>query len=89
MVINNAGIYKITYVNDRTFYIGSSLNIRKRWKEHENDFKAQRHGNKRLQNIFNKYGMNVFKFEVVAVLPKDKSLLWETEQRAIDVLNPG
>ena len=56
-------IYIITNINNGKFYIGSTLNIEKRFKEHFNRLQNKNHINKYLQNSFNKHGIESFKFE--------------------------
>ena len=58
------GIYKITNNINNKFYIGSSKNITKRFKEHKWRLKNNKHPNNKLQNSWNKYGEENFKFEV-------------------------
>lgn len=43
------GIYRITNLPTGRFYIGSAVNVERRWKRHVYDFKAQRHHNSKLQ----------------------------------------
>jgi group I intron endonuclease len=59
------GIYKI--VNNKTdkFYIGSSIDIEKRWKTHINDLNKNKHHCIPLQRAWNKYGINSFSFEII------------------------
>lgn len=59
------GIYKITNnVNNKT-YIGSSKNINKRWCEHKNALKHNKHVNKYLQDDYNLYGEDSFTYDVI------------------------
>ena len=58
-----SGIYKIT-INDYYVYIGQSMDIKLRWKQHLNQLKQNKHCNKKLQNVFNKYP-NLIKFEII------------------------
>lgn len=57
------GIYKII-INDYYIYIGQSIDIEKRWNGHLNELKRNKHYNKKLQNVFNKYP-NTIKFEII------------------------
>ena len=60
------GIYKIENVINNKKYIGStnkSFELRK--KQHFNALKNNRHENPKLQNAFNKYGIDFFKFEII------------------------
>jgi group I intron endonuclease len=62
------GIYKIVNQINGNFYVGSSKNIRRRWKEHLQKLKSNNHQNILLQRSWNKYGENNFRFEIHAVL---------------------
>jgi group I intron endonuclease len=59
-----SGVYKIICINNK-FYIGSSININKRLKEHVGLLKNDRHKNKYLQNAWNRYGEQNFRFEII------------------------
>jgi len=60
-----AGIYKITNTINNKCYIGSSVNIRKRCREHILKLLSKTHSNSYLQNSFCKYGECSFNFEVL------------------------
>lgn len=57
------GIYKIT-INDYYIYIGQSMDIEGRWKQHLSELKQNKHYNKKLQNVYNKHSDNI-KFEII------------------------
>ena len=59
------GIYIITNMTNKKQYIGSSTDIRIRWRNHLKDFKNNKHKNIAMQNDYNIYGKDVFKFEVL------------------------
>ena len=59
------GVYRILNCVNGKFYIGSSINIEKRWNDHKYALANNTHNNKHLQNAWNKYGENNFKFEVL------------------------
>lgn len=80
------GIYKITAIHSGEFYIGSSNDIRVRWNRHKCDLRKNIHGNKHLQNIYNKYGKDCFVFEIIELTTKD--MLIQTEQKYLDNLKP-
>ncbi len=60
-----SGIYKITNNINNKFYIGSASNFIKRWYRHKNRLKNNKHDNAYMQNAWNKYGEEAFKFEVL------------------------
>lgn len=59
------GIYKIICIKNNKFYIGSGVNIDKRLKSHIGLLKRNKHENKYLQNCWNKYGEQNFRFEII------------------------
>jgi len=81
------GVYKIENLINGKVYIGSSIDIYKRWKYHISDFKANRHCNKYFQSAWNKYGKNNFEFSIVEKID-DENILFEREQYWLDLLNP-
>lgn len=61
----NTGIYKIINLIDGKYYVGSSTNIYKRWKEHIRLLNNNQHHNDHLQYAWNKYGKKSFNFVIV------------------------
>jgi len=59
-----SGIYRITCAVTRKIYIGSAMNLRKRWKDHSFYLQRNEHHNPKLQAAWNKYGPDAFTFEV-------------------------
>jgi group I intron endonuclease len=82
-----SGIYKITNIKNNKFYIGSAINISRRWYEHKNNLKYNRHCNRILQNSFNKYGYENFIYEVLEYVDDINNLILR-EQYWFDLLNP-
>lgn len=59
------GIYKIENILNGMKYIGQSINVPHRLKEHKRDLKYGRSHNDHLQKSHNKYGIENFTFEVI------------------------
>lgn len=76
------GIYKITNKNNGKSYFGSSKNIETRWLTHKNQLKNGIHHNIHLQRTWDKYGEDIFVFEIVEEC--DINILLETEQKYLD-----
>jgi len=57
---NKSGIYKIINIINNRLYIGSSVNIRRRWLEHKRLLSKGKHENNLLQNSWDKHGENCF-----------------------------
>lgn len=77
-----AGIYEIKNTVNGKRYVGSSIHIEKRFKEHLRDLKSKTHHSQALQNAWNFHGENSFSFNVLAKL--EASEIKSTEQRLID-----
>lgn len=73
----NCGIYKIEHVASGKVYIGSAVNIKRRWVEHKRRLKVQTHVNVKLQNAYDKYGLEDFSFEVVISCEPENLVLYE------------
>ena len=82
----NSGIYTITYTKTNDFYVGSAKDFSKRFSSHKHSLINNTHHCSRLQNIFNKHGMDVLVFkEIEACKPEQ---LLEREQYYLDTLKP-
>jgi len=81
--MGNIGIYKITNKLNKKIYIGSSMNIKARISKHKSQLRNNKHKNSHLQNSWNKYGEDNFKFEVVETVDSFELLL-EREQFYLD-----
>jgi group I intron endonuclease len=79
-----AGVYEIQNSVTGYCYIGSSVNMSKRYIRHISDLKRQVHVNPYLQNAWNKYGENAFVFR--AILRCDKSMTTIYEQKCLDTM---
>ena len=67
------GIYKITNTINNKVYIGQSIDIAKRWREHKRRaFVQNKEYNKYLYNAFRKYGLENFSFEIIKECPREQ-----------------
>jgi len=80
----NSGIYKITNTKNGKFYIGSSVNIQKRWNAHKRALRKNKHENILLQRSWNKYGEEYFQFEII----EETNDVLLQEQHYLDELKP-
>jgi group I intron endonuclease len=55
-------IYRILNTVNLKNYVGSTIRLEKRWREHRNDLVRGTHGNTYLQMSWNKYGEENFEF---------------------------
>jgi len=81
---NKSGVYRITNTINGKIYIGSAKRFKQRASEHISSLKNNKHQNKHLQASFNKYGTDAFLFEVIEVVPGEKSARAMREQEFID-----
>lgn len=73
-----SGIYKIENLINGKIYVGKTLHLNKRFKEHLWELKKGNHFNRYLQNSWNKYGEENFKFSILEEV-SNKDLLYEKE----------
>lgn len=80
------GVYKITNIANGKIYIGSSKDIKDRWYQHTSKLNSKNHGNIHLQNAWNKYGGEKFKFEIIEECAPE--FQFEREQFYLNTLSP-
>ena len=81
------GVYKIESPSGN-FYIGSSVNLKRRFAQHKRDLRRGTHINLALQNTANKYGVDNLVFSVIACV-LDGNNIRDVEQIIIDDLLPS
>lgn len=59
------GIYKIENLVNGKIYVGQSIDIERRWKQHSQELRSNRHFNYHLQNSWNKHGGDNFLFDIL------------------------
>lgn len=79
---SNCGVYKIVNKANGKVYIGSSRDLKKRFRSHKSMLKCGTHYNIHLQRAFEKYGEKSFSFKVVEYTNEEQR--WEREQQLID-----
>jgi group I intron endonuclease len=60
-----SGIYEILNKTNGHRYVGSAVNLKRRWRAHKRRLFGGTHENEHLQNAWNKYGADTFGFEVL------------------------
>ena len=81
----NSGIYIIKNIVNGKIYIGSSVNVFKRWTQHRYKLNKGNHANKHLQRAWNKYGISEFEFSILELINNpNKEILIELEQKYLD-----
>ena len=82
-----SGVYKITNTITGDFYIGSSKNVKSRWRSHKVPSTWERFPNNPLYLNMKKYGIDKFEFEILEEVEIDR--LKEKEQWFIETLKPA
>ena len=80
-----SGVYKIVNKITGDFYIGSSVNIMRRWRDHRNPAAWKQRPNSKLYKDMAQYGKNNFTFEII----EKTDSLREREQYWIEQLKPS
>ena len=63
------GIYTITHIESGKVYVGLSVDIKSRWKQHRSFVKTNRRS--AIYSAIRKYGLHAFRFEVVEECSQD------------------
>ena len=71
---NKSGVYIIWNSLNQRFYIGSSHNMRNRFKQHLSGLFRGQHSNKAFQECFNAHGLKAFEFAVLENVTDGRSL---------------
>ena len=81
-----SAVYKIVNTVTGDFYVGSSKNVKKRWAAHKEPSRWERCPSNQLYSDFQKYGVENFRFQILApVMPE---CLTQVEQEFIEMLQP-
>jgi group I intron endonuclease len=79
-----SGVYRIACSASGAVYIGSSVNLPKRFSIHRLHLRRGTHPNLRLQRAWVKYGEEAFSFTVLELTSPDKGTLLRVEQHHLD-----
>jgi len=81
-----SGVYIITNTVNGNRYIGSSVDIHRRWWQHRSQLCKGTHGNQILQRAWDKYGESSFEFSILLLCSETDTLL--NEQQCLDTFHP-
>jgi len=84
--LTKAGVYQIRNAVDGKTYVGSAINLRKRFNDHRSLLKRDRHHCQHLQRAWKKHGEACFSFEPLLFCRPNDVLFFE--QRALLALCP-
>jgi group I intron endonuclease len=83
----NSGIYTITCLVNEKIYLGFAKNFTIREDKHFRMLKNDKHTNEHLQNAYNLYGKENFKFEILEYYPNEGFILPSMEHYWAGLLN--
>lgn len=79
-----AGIYAIVHIDSGRRYVGSAMDVRRRWWTHQNRLRRGRHDCHHLQRAWRKYGEAAFRIEVIELCLEEPTVLAAREQHWLD-----
>jgi len=71
------GVYAILNKKNGNQYIGSAVNIAKRWHAHRCTLRKGKHKNRQLQAAWNLDGEGSFDFRIITLCSEGELLVWE------------
>lgn len=81
--LSRKGVYKIVNTKNKKIYIGSTTDsFKRRLRTHINKLRINKHPNSHLQSSWNKYGEDVFEFQILECLENNDSI-FDLEQKYI------
>jgi group I intron endonuclease len=83
-----SGIYSIHNLLNGKRYIGSSINVKKRWEAHRDQLKRKIHHSILLQRAWDKYGKEAFEFSILEEVEPIKEKIEFHEQSYLYLFNP-
>jgi group I intron endonuclease len=84
--MSRSGVYAIHCKGNGMVYIGSSVDIESRCKNHFSNLESGNHGNKRLQTAWDEYGADAFDFSIVTECDPKRN--HEVEKETINGYDP-
>ena len=81
-ILRVSGIYAIQNTINKKMYVGSAVNIKRRWDRHRAELRCGIHHSVKLQRAWNKYGKDAFAWMILEEVVKDR--LIEREQHWMD-----
>ena len=84
---SRSGIYKIVLQSGQ-FYVGSALNIHRRFQRHVSYLRRGKHANPKLQAAWQEHKEGGLRLEVLEIVDDPQQLL-SREQHYIDELRPA
>lgn len=81
-----SAVYKITNTVTGEYYVGSSVNVMKRWADHKCPSTWKSKPNSPLYLDMKKYGLDKFRFQIIIAIMSE--CLKQVEQNCIELMKP-
>lgn len=81
-----SAVYQIVNTVTGDIYVGSSKNVKHRWACHKTPSRWKEHPNSPMYKDFQKYGLENFRFQILASVEAEH--LTQVEQEFVEMLNP-
>lgn len=83
-----SGIYQIVSIVDGKTYVGQSIDVHRRKRDHFRDLRNRVHGNVILQKVFHKYGEANLEWKIIDIYIKseEKEAHWLTRREAEEII---
>ena len=84
-----AAVYKIENTKTGQVYIGQTTQYKQRWGNHKSRLRHNKHRNPKLQEDYDKYGLDAFEFKIIKEFPPDTTsdVLLKEEEKMITEYN--
>ena len=83
-----SAIYAIVNTKTSDMYVGSAVDVARRWRRHIHDLRKSIHACKHLQNAYHKYGAAAFDWEIIEPVARKEDLILR-EQVWLDFFRPS
>ena len=87
--MQQTGIYALKYTEQNLIYVGQSIDIKRRYREHIKSMKRDAHTNHRVQKAYNEFGIPELEILQLCSLVElnNKEILWTSKLNSLDSLN--
>jgi group I intron endonuclease len=82
-----SAIYAIVNSKTSDMYVGSAVDVARRWRRHTHDLRKNIHACQHLQNAYHKYGATAFDWKIIESVDRKEDLI-QREQVWLDFFRP-
>ena len=81
-------VYAIVNTKTCDMYVGSAVDVARRWRRHTHDLRKEVHACRHLQNAYYKYGAATFDWKIIEIVDCKENLI-PREQFWLDFFRPA